>query len=214
MKYKKIAIIATLGFASSLAVAGSFDGPFVQGGGGFSNMQTEVNAPGWFSSKLSDSSFIGQLAAGYSHSMGSFNLAASAYYVVGDQKAGRFDYSSSGIGSLAFKSKNAWGVSIEPGFNLSESTIAYGKIGYVDAKGMASDNWTSGGLNRSSTYNGSFHGYSYGAGLKHKFSANLYAVAEIQQVNYQSKTWTYSNGYQVSMKPNSLTGIIGIGYKF
>ena len=214
MHYNKIALITAFSVASSLATAGGFDGPFVQAGVGFANAQTDVSAPGWFSSKLSDNNSIGQIAAGYSQSMGQFNLAASAYYLVGDQKAGKFDYNTSSVGSIQLKNKNAWGVSIEPGFNLSETTLAYAKMGYVETKAQDSDNWTSGGLNRSASYNQSSHGYSYGGGIKYKFSPKLFAVVEIQQINYQNQTWAYSNGYRVSMKPSSLTGTIGIGYQF
>jgi opacity protein-like surface antigen len=214
MSFKKIALISVLSVASSAAMAAGFDGPFVQAGIGFANSQTDANAPTWFSGKLSENSLVGEIAAGYSKSFGQFNLAASAYLIAGDQKAGKLQYSTSGVGTIQFKNKNAWGVAIEPGVNVSESTLVYAKLAYVASNGQGSDNWTGSGINNSASYDQKFHGVGYGAGVKYKFSANLYALAEIQQINYQSKTWTYNNGYQASIKPNSLTGIIGVGYKF
>lgn len=214
MQYKKMLLVAVLSVASSTAMAGAFDGPFVQAAVGFANAQTEVNAPAWFTSKPSDNNFIGQISGGYSRSFGQFNLGGSVFYILGDQKAGAMGYNSPGIGTIEFKGKNTWGLSIEPGYMFYESALVYAKIGYVDSKVNGSDNWTSGGLAHSSAFDESVHGYSYGAGVKVRFSPNLYGIAEIQQINYRSKTWTYSNGYQVAVKPNALTGVIGIGYKF
>lgn len=214
MQYKKMALIAALGVAPFAAMAGAFDGPFVQAGVGFANAQTEVNAPAWFTSKPSDNNFIGQIAGGYSQSFGQFNLAGSIFYILGEQKSGTMGYNSPGVGTVEFKNENTWGLSIEPGYTLSESVLVHAKIGYVDSKVKGSDSWSSGGFAHSSAFDESVHGYSYGAGVKVRFSPNLYGVAEIQQINYRSKTWTYSNGYQVAVKPNALTGVIGIGYKF
>jgi opacity protein-like surface antigen len=214
MPYKKIALATALVATATLSMAADFDGPFVQAGIGFANAQTEVGAPTWFSGKLSDNSFIGQLAAGYSRSFGQFNLAANLYRFVGDQKGGKIDYGSAGIGTIQFKTTNTCGLSIDPGIAVKPATLVYVKLGYVAGKGRGSDAWTAGGAANSASFDESFHGYAYGAGIKHRLTANLYGMAEIQQTNYSGKTWTYGNGYQVSVKPSSLTGIVGIGYRF
>jgi hypothetical protein len=52
---------------------------------------------------LTESSFVGQIGGGYSKSWGQFFLAASAYCVIGDQKAGRADLSSRQYGTNTYK---------------------------------------------------------------------------------------------------------------
>ncbi len=213
MRFMRLASVATLTAASSAAMAGGFDGPFVQGGVGFARSQTEARShwptPPDVDSKPSDNSFIGQIAGGYSRSFGQFNLAASAFYVLGDQNAGDIAVRDAGNpdNTYRFKNKNSWGISIEPGFNFNESTLAYLKLAYVESQGRGVEQFR--GVSYS--YNATYHGYGYGAGVKYKFTPNLYGVADIQQANYQSRS--FENG-GLNLKPNSLTGIIGVGYKF
>ncbi|MBK5914182.1 outer membrane protein [Rhodocyclus purpureus] len=208
MKFKKLAMLAALSAASSFAVAApaAFDGPFVQAGVGFANSQSDYSET-WngnsLSTKLNDTSFVGQVAGGWSQSFGQWNLAASAYYTIGDQKAGKVTFNGD---SAEFKLKDTWGVSIDPGYYINPQTLAYLKLGYVATKGELS---ATGAGSDSETFNG----YTYGVGLKYAFTPNLYGVAEIQQANFESKSAT-DGADRVSLKPNSLTGIIGVGYKF
>jgi opacity protein-like surface antigen len=144
------------------------------------------------------------------------NLAGSVFYTIGGQKAGEYrTYNSNPWNqSLEFKLKNTWGISIEPGYNLNGSALVYAKLGYVETKGDASAS----GSNFNGSAEETLRGYSYGAGVKYKLSPNLFAVAEIQQSNFKEKPFNSSNAGEssvsISFKPNSLTGVVGIGYKF
>jgi opacity protein-like surface antigen len=204
----------SLGIASSVAFAGSFDGPFVQAGIGFSNAQTKVNTH-WpdtnIDTKVNDSSFIGQIAGGYSQSWGQFSLAASAYYVIGDQKAGSIYMSTPqyGVNTYEFKNKNTWGITIDPGINLSESALAYLKLGYGQTTGKGTEVFE----NVTYTYDQTYGGFSYGAGVKYRLTPKLYGVVEILQSNYSSKTVNFPDGH-ISFQPSSLIGVIGVGYRF
>jgi opacity protein-like surface antigen len=214
MQVKNIVLVAAMTAIWSAAWAGAFDGPYAQAGIGFANSHTRLSAPAWFDSTPGNRGTIGQIGAGYSHSFGKLNLAASVHYILGDQKAGKIDYSTSGAGTMQFRNRNAWGLAIEPGVNIGESTLVYAKLGYAASNGRGSDNWTIGGVGHSSAYDQTFRGYSYGAGAKFKLGPSLYGLVELQQANYRNRTWSYANGYQTTVKPNSLTGIVGLGYLF
>jgi hypothetical protein len=135
MTFTKTTIALCLGVASSLALAGGFDGPFLQVGVGFSNAQTQAISH-WpdtnIDATLTENNFVGQFGGGYSKSWGQFFLAASAYYVIDDQKSGGADLSSLqyGTNTYEFKNTNTLGVSIDPSVNLNDSTTAHLKLGY------------------------------------------------------------------------------------
>ena len=191
MKFKKLAMLAALSAASSFAVAApaAFDGPFVQAGIGYANAEVEQTPGG----TTDDDNFIGQIAGGWSQSFGQWNLAGSAYYVIGDQEAGR-------INNVDFKGQDTWGISIDPGYYFTPKTLGYVKLGYIQTTGKAS-----GGISGDETFNG----YAYGLGLKYAYTPNLYGVVEVQQAEFEDKT---IGG--VKFEPNGFTAIVGVGYKF
>jgi outer membrane immunogenic protein len=214
MKIARALTALSLGIASSVSFAGGFDGPFVQAGIGFSDAQTKVSTH-WpdtnVDTRVDGSSFVGQVAAGYSQSWGQFSLAGSAYYVIGDQKAGSiYMYTPQfGVNTYDFRNKNTWGITFDPGINLNESTLAYIKLGYGQTTGKGTEVFQ----NVTYTYDQTYGGFSYGAGVKYKLTPKLYGVAEILQTNYGSKTVNFPDGY-ISFQPASLIGIVGLGYRF
>lgn len=211
MNYKKLAIIAALSAASSGVLAGGFDGPFVQAGIGGAHSRTDIRFTGWFDANESDSTVNGQIAGGYSKSFGQFNLAGSAFYLLGDQRAGeKTIQDSNGLHKISMKLKNTWGISIQPGYNFTPSTLGYLKFGYTQTRG----DWTY--VNHASGES-TFDGVSYGIGAKHQLAQNLYGYAEIQQTNFNRNKVHMTvdgNHYTDSFKPESLTGFVGIGYQF
>lgn len=210
MNFRKLAIAVTLSAASCAALAGGFDGPFAQLGVGFANTQSELSFPGWLDLKVNENSLVGEVAAGYSQSFGSFNLAGTVSYTLGDQKAGSFvdNYYQT---SVYLKLRNTWHVSIEPGLNLSPSTLLYASLGYSGTKANFIEYDSQGTF----PWEQGLNGYSLGAGLKYKFTPNIYGMAAIRQTNFQSGNVDFGGVYpQASFKPNSLDGLVGIGYKF
>lgn len=215
---KYIVMLATsalfLGITSSVSFAGSFDGPFMQVGIGFANAQNKVTT-NWpdanIDATVTDSGFVGQIAGGYSLSWSRYFLAASAYYVIGDQEAGSINLSSPQYGenTYDFKNTNTWGITIDPGINLNDSTTAYLKLGYGQTAAKGSELFQ----NETYNYDKTYGGFSYGAGVKYRLTPNLYGMAEILQTNYDSATFNFPDG-SVSFKPSSLIGTVGMGYKF
>lgn len=210
MDITKLMFAIALSATSSAALGGGFDGPFAQVGIGFANAQSQLHFPEWLDVKVNDTSFVGEVAGGYSQSFGTFNLAASAYYTIGDQKAGSF--TDAGFNStVQLKLKNTWGINIEPGFYAGESTLVYASLGYAETNG----NYVEYDSKGTFPWEQTFHGFSFGAGVKYRLTPNIYAVAELRQTNYQSKNVTFGGVYpEAPFKPNSLNGIVGVGYKF
>ena len=206
-----------LGVTSSFSIAGSFDGPFMQVGIGFANAQTKITT-NWpdanIDSTATESGIIGQIAGGYSLSWSRYFLAASAYYVIGDQKAGSIHMSTPtyGANTYDFKNTNTWGITIDPGINLNDSTTAYLKLGYGQTAAKGSEIFQ----NEAYVYDKTYGGFSYGAGIKHLLTPNLYCMAEILQTDYSSETFNFPppGGGSISFKPSSLIGTVGVGYKF
>jgi hypothetical protein len=58
-----------------------------------------------------------------------------------------------------------------------------------------------------------FEGIGYGFGLKGLINQNTYIQAEVQYVDYDSEGGGSANNV-ASFKPETVSGIISIGYKF
>ena len=216
MKIKQITAGVLLSAVFPTAMAGDFDGPFVQIGAGVANSQTAVDSywklPPNVDAKPDKRNFVGQLAAGYSKSFGNLNLAASVFYVLGDQKSGetRADGGASGGERYVFRNEQTWGVSIEPGYYLNKSSLLYARLGYVQTRGKTKNDF------QGSTYhfNTTYQGFHYGAGARFALSDKLYGLVEIQKLQYRREYFNEGSDGGISMKPESLIGLIGIGYKF
>jgi opacity protein-like surface antigen len=162
-------------------------------------------------SKPSETDFIGQIAAGYSHGWGAFNLAASLYYLIGNQQAGSVDLDTElrGPDNYDFELKDTWGVTLEPGYRLSDTTLVYAKLGYSQTSGKGNEFFEGVGY----TYDTGYDAFTWGGGIKHLFSENIYGVAELIYSDYTGNTWS-SEGESIELTPESLIGIIGVGYQF
>ncbi|MEA5097505.1 MAG: outer membrane beta-barrel protein [Burkholderiaceae bacterium] len=207
MNYKKLAFVAMLSAASSTVIAGGFDGPFVQAGIGLAHTRMEMSNSNGTSNAISDDSLVGQLSGGYSKSFGQFNLAGSVFYDIGKQKAGSQNMGTAG--QLNSELKNTWGVSIEPGWNINPTTLAYAKFSYVDTDMKRSG--SANGVRVGSTH--SLSGFGYGLGIKHLFTKNWYGYAEIQKVDFDDVDSSMRHG-SVSTEPKQITGFVGAGYRF
>jgi len=217
MKFKKSMLFIALATASASVMASGFDGPFVQGGLGFSEMRGKAQDqfPGDPDGheRMTKTNVLGQIAAGYSQSFGRFNLAGTVYTVLGDQKAGsRTDvFGFPGV-DMDFKGRNTVGFTIEPGVNINPNSLVYAKLGFTQMRGRGTVSFPGGSDSEKRTHNG----FSYGAGFKYKFTPNIYGMVEIMQTNFNRKVYSdeFMIGGTLSAKPRTLTGIVGIGYTF
>ena len=226
MKLKHLAVPALIALSSS-AFAGGFDGPSLQAGISLSVAQTSLKdySP---DGKVSDNAAVGNLSLNYSKSFGKFNLGGGVFSMLGTQNSGSlqsfatdtgtrgetdFVGGTGGLWSDRFELKNVWGISVEPGLNLNESTLVYAKFSYVRAKGTNVYNYPQeaqplGSASRNHS------GMGVGAGVKFKLSDNLYGMVEVEQVNFNTKSYYDAADTTETYKPRLVKGTIGIGYRF
>lgn len=124
-----------------------------------------------------------------------FLIAFGGTYDLNKQDAGNL------IGIVSFKTKERYSLYLAPTFAINDNSALFLKAGWHNMKAEAS----AGGVSDSEN----FSGWGYGAGIKVMIDKNLYAQAELQTVDYGTKT---SDGDKFDIKTNA--GIISIGYKF
>lgn len=155
---------------------------------------------GGASFKNGDVSQTGSLQAAYGFAVSdSVVLGVGLSYGPGDIRAG--SASTGGVG-YELIAKDLYSLYFEPGFLVSNSTLAYGKLSYQGMKGETK--LTTGG-----TLSDNFMGTGYGAGIRTMLSPNLYLQAEFEQTGYTER----SNSGLVS-KPTITLGTLGLGYLF
>lgn len=206
MVLKKILATAILGAGIAAGTAhAQFDGGYVGGGLSLLKGAAEVDSSGIFGSKgtRSDDSYRGglNLNAGYGHSWGNFNLAGEFNYL---STPGKFSYTFLGT-QVNVKHKGHWALSILPAYKLNNSTMVFGRVGYVEGKSSFSIPGTS----DEEKYKGTI----YGIGVKHAFSRNWSGVLEYQNLSMRSKALGAFGG-AIALKPNPSGLVLGAQYAF
>jgi len=127
-------------------------------------------------------------------------LSVGASYSLTNAKA--FDLADAGISGDA-KLKNQTSVYLEPGFLVSDKTLAYGKVSYEAAKFAAEPTGQTGESKN-------IHGVGYGFGIRTMIDKAWSLQAEIKHVKYGSADLDATT----SLKTTANIGSIGLGYKF
>ena len=225
MSLKTRAVTAILGVATGGAVGAEFDGPFVQLGVGGSRSYTHLNGTrnGVLDGTSSQGNVNGLVAAGYSRAIGddSFNLAANLFYVIGNQNAGAPNNTvvgSNGTNSASTRStfSNSFGIALEPGWYVSEATLGYAKLAWVNANGEFRSSSTRTTLVPALTVvedtvaNKNMNGFGYGLGLKQSITQDIYLGIDIMGVAYNSSKT--SRG--ATIRPEQFMGFMSLGYRF
>ncbi len=182
-----------------------FDGIYVGGGLSLLKGAAEVDSSGIFGSKgtRSDDSYRAgvNLNAGYGHSWGNFNLAGEFNYL---SAPGKFSYTFLGT-PINVKHKGHWALSLLPAYKLNNTTMVFGRLGFVEGKSSFSIPGTS----DEQKYKGTI----YGIGVKHAFNRNWSGVLEYQNVSERSKPMGAFGG-AISLKPNPAGLVLGAQYAF
>lgn len=198
---------------SQPARAGSFDGPFAQLGIGMGSPgSTSTNYNGTFyieQLKGNQSGILGNVAVGYSYELPhSFNIAANAFFNFGYSNAGFYQYVDSDW-QIQNKVKNIGGISIEPGYNITEKSLGFLKLGWA----MARTNSYVTNQMVPGSYSGTAHGFLYGLGLKQLITDHVYVGIEVYQVAFSATSDTIGTD-TVTMKPSFTFAGVNVGYKF
>lgn len=223
---KKTFLITGLGLIlSGASLAGSFDGPYAQLAVGIVNNQNKVQHTGtdhggwkedWQS--LSSNNAGGQIAIGYSYNpTGIFNIGANLFYDATSKNSGQYTYSQPGWDySIHSKLKNVWGFSVEPGAYLSDKTLGYVKLGWVNGKSSVKVTDAGFQVNSSSSTNGVL----YGIGVKQMLTNNLFIGLELSQSSFNRKSETIASPAggadteTITTKPTQTKSFVTVGYKF
>ena len=176
-----------LAISSPAFAEGAFDGVNLQAGVGFESLNSDwktVGVYGGYSMDAGEHGAAGNLSLGYSHGFSNkFNIATSVFYQFGSERAGSIQPDDLAL----IKIKNLWGISLEPGYYISDDTLAYLKLGYA----QASSNLKIYGGGAESF--GTSRGFLYGAGLKHSISKDFFLGVEAYQINLGNAPGSVSN---------------------
>ena len=139
-------------------------------------------------------------------------MGANVFYTVGDSSDSVI-YVNKDSSTVTSKYKNTWGVSFEPGFNLNENLLVYGKLGYVrsDLSISVVNNANIG------TASATLNGVLYGAGAKYLIDKDIYIGAEVAQYDYgsNSEILTLKGDPNILNHKNQQTvGVLSVGYYF
>ncbi|WED43551.1 outer membrane protein [Legionella cardiaca] len=145
---------------------------------------------------------FGSIFAGYGYKYNQYylagevngNLSSVKYQLTNDE------YIHSTFAKTYFTIKHSEGISLLPGYFLSESTLFYGRIGYANGRLKISE---SDPTIRSATKNRS--GIRYGLGIRHALTPRLTLMMDYSQINYQSITGSVVEPFGMVYKKTKIT---------
>lgn len=158
---------------------------------------------------------FGSIFAGYSRNFCDvYNLAAEINANISslEYRLANAEYVHSNFSKTTFKITNSEGISIMPGYNLSESTTFYARLGYINGRlKIAEPDPTIQSLRRN------VNGFRYGLGIRHAVTPKLALMMDYSQINYGA---VHSNVYEsfgnvfkhTDIRPN--TAQVGFGFLY
>ncbi len=165
---------------------------------------------------FSGTGVFGTLFGGYSWVHKRFYLAGEINGNMSsvEYKLTNKDYVHRTLSKTTFTIKNSEGVSLLPGFFLSENTVFYGRIAYANGHVKIKE---SDPTIRSNTRN--CNGLRYGLGLRHYLSTQWAFMMDYSQVNYQDvNSFVYEPFGAVAktttISPNTAQVAFGLIYNF
>jgi opacity protein-like surface antigen len=211
-----VALLATTTATPALSQSKNFAGPSIAVHTGYTGTDTKMtfdNAEdGYLSFGENDVTYGADLA--YSFPVdNNFLISIGATYdfdkinagsagTVGDDEDDSF--------SLKLSLKDHYSFYIEPTYAFNNSTALFAKLAYHQAKGSV--NFVSG--EDSATGSKNFEGWGYGFGIKTFLNNNVFVKAEASLIEYDKETRNAGTSDEVSFKPETVSGLISIGYKF
>jgi len=217
-----LALLASVAATPALSQTKNFAGPSIAIGAGYSSYNpegslVEANLGTPITTKLetgkNDFKYLADLSYGF---VANNNLVVSlgATYDFNDSEA-TFTSATDGTDTVSIKGKlkDHYSLYIQPTYLLNNSTGIFAKVSYNYAKNSikVSENAAS------VTFSENLEGWGYGVGAKTFLNDNLYLQFEGSLVKYdkQSKSIVGDlDTYTISAKPEVLSALISIGYKF
>ena len=209
--------------------ADDFDGAYVGLSTGVVQNQVDFTWSGRYSDNsawadvvegMSRHGGAGRLSAGYGfHTSGRIHLGVSGFADFGQREMGQYGYGESGppvyVYSMEAKLKDLRGLALEPGWALSESTMAYLRLGVTYGKVEFASSYLDDGETGLETVTKNVRGTALGWGIKHMVSPRLFVGVEVNYTRFGTETVLLDNGAeQVDFKPRQTQGLVTLGYRF
>lgn len=197
-----VAIVAAACSTSALAQVSNFTGPSVGVNLDHTAVLTEMSyASGNNNNGYGQQSIGASVQGAYGFALtDSFVLSVGVNYSLVDAKG--YDFNGSGI-SASDTLKNQYSLYLEPGYLVSEKTLAYGKVSFESAKFSEEQAGQT-------IFNRDLNGMGYGFGIRTMLDKNLSLQAEVKNVRYGAETVVST----AQFKTSATIGTIGLGYKF
>ena len=226
---KKIpAVLFLFVFSSSFAAA--FDGLSIHLGLGGSHSKTVLRGDNRLAnntvislngSSSSANSFNGIAAVSYSKNLKalrSLNIAAKFFYIVAGQAAGSgADTNNNGrfILNRSYRSslQNTFGISIEPGWNFSNSTLVYLDLAWVHSTYNIPNSYTVDAIRENFLLQAGINGLGYGVGVKQLLTKHIFAAFEFLGIYYPTqKIGSSTVPNTLSADADQFTYFVSLGY--
>jgi opacity protein-like surface antigen len=211
-----VALLATTAATPALSQSKNFAGPSIAGYGAYVSHTIKSNFNDGTNSEhitdLGGNDIEYGLDLGYSIPINNnFLIGIGITHALNDTDAGKF------LDVLKFKAKDHQSIYIQPTYAFNDNFAGFVKLSHHRTKGTISltEDVELPGENIIGADTGSekFKGTGYGFGLKGIVSQNIYLQAEVNYIDYKTKGGG-SEVDAVSFNPETVSGIISIGYKF
>jgi opacity protein-like surface antigen len=200
-----VALLATTAATPALSQSKNFAGPSIAVHAGYTGTNFKFTEDIYIENLgENDVTYGADLA--YSFPVdNNFLISIGATYDFNKIKAGSVTYGEDY--SLKASLKDHYSFYVEPTYAFNNSTALFAKLGYHQAKGSVTD--VIDGV--STTESKNFEGWGYGFGIKTFLNNNVFIKAEASLVEYDKETF---NELGLDFKPETVSGLISIGYKF
>ena len=229
---KRTLIVAALGSLAcgNCFAQSAFEGPFVQGALGYTNVSPKFNETLTVGSQTASpqnvnadnlSVLTGNVGGGYNFLIApKFLLGVSIDFMPIASGSAKTSISfpnsfevvlpSSIPGS--YQMKNPYNISIIPGYELSKDQVIYGKVSYTGATVIYSDAVTP-------ATSANMTGYTLGLGYKQALEYKLYVFAEGLYTKFQDQTVSMTgptgiSNFTLTAGASGYTLLVGAGYRF
>jgi opacity protein-like surface antigen len=201
-----LALLASVAATPAFSQAKNFAGPSIAIHAGYTGTDVKMTLDdGYLNWGENDVTYGADLS--YSIPVdNNFLITLGATYDFDKIKAGSIGDTTD---SLKLSLKNHYSFYIEPTYAFNNSTALFAKLGYHQAKGSVNLNIDP------DTASGSkdFDGWGYGFGIKTFLNSNVFIKAEASLVEYDKESFNDGDA-AVGFKPETVSGLISIGYKF
>jgi opacity protein-like surface antigen len=211
-----LALLASVVATPALSQSKNFAGPSIAGYGAYVSHTIKSNYNDGTNSEhitdLGGNDIEYGLDLGYSIPINNnFLIGIGITHALNDTDAGKF------LDVLKFKAKDHQSIYIQPTYAFNDNFAGFVKLSHHRTKGTISltedVELPLGNTIAADTASEKFKGTGYGFGLKGIVSQNIYLQAEVNYIDYKSKGGGSIDDV-VNFNPETVSGVISIGYKF